>query len=89
MTDTYLVFFIADDSVGPGGGSILAYKAGDISYNKKLLKESSDSNLGGTYVKEYSASGVPILDTTFDGKTITASLYKDNQYLGMGYFDRN
>ena len=87
MTDKYLVFFIADDSVGPGGGSILAYKAGDVSYNEKLLKESSDFSLGGTYVKEYNASKVPILDTSFDGKTITASLYKDNQYLGMGYFD--
>lgn len=87
MTDKYLVFFVADDSVGPGGGSILAYKAGDVSYNEKLLKESSDSSLGGTYVKEYDANKVPILDTSFDGKTITASLYKDNQYLGMGYFD--
>lgn len=87
MTDKYLVFFITDDSVGPGGGSILAYKAGDILYDEKLLKESSDFSLSGTYVKEYNASKVPILDTSFDGKTITASLYKDNQYLGMGYFD--
>lgn len=87
ITDKYLVFFIADDSVGPGGGGILAYRAGDVSYDEKLLRESSDFSLGGTYVKEYNASKVPILDTSFDGKTITASLYKDNQYLGMGYFD--
>lgn len=87
VTDKYLVGFIADDSVGPGGGSILAYKAGDTTYDEKLLKESSDSSLGGTYVKEYNASQAPILDTLFDGKKITASLYKNNQYLGMGYFD--
>lgn len=87
VTDKYLVFFIADDSVGPGGGSILAYKAGNMSYDEKILKESSSYSLGGTYVKEYSASEAPIFDTLFDGKKITASLYKNNQYLGMGYFD--
>lgn len=90
VTDKHLVFFVTDDSLGPGGGSILAYTAGDTSFDEKLLKESTDfyiDNLGGTYVKEYTEDEGPILDTFFDGKKITASVYEDYQYLGMGSFD--
>lgn len=75
LTDNYLVFFTED--------RILTYKAGDYTFNKELLKTSCCGN----YVKERDPNGGgDILDTSFDGKTITATLYTD-QYLGMGIFD--
>ena len=85
LINGYLVLFIDDDSVGPGGGGILVYKIGDATYYSDFLKESTDYTLGGTYVREYASA--PTLDTSFDGETITATLYKDNQNLGMGQYD--
>ena len=82
VTDKYLVLIRTED-----GGDMLVYKAGNLFYDKKLLMDSSAYSLGGSYVKEYNTNKEPILETSFDGKKITASLYKDNQYIGMGYFD--
>lgn len=79
VTKKYLVLFGGDDISLKG---IYAYKVGDALYDATLLQKS-----WGSYVKEYDANYVPTLETSFAGKTITASLYKDNQYLGMGNFD--
>lgn len=79
VTKRYLVLFGGDDI---SSKAIFAYKAGDVSYDASLQK-----NSWGSYVKGYDSNYVPTLDTSFDGRTITASVYKDNQYIGMGEFD--
>ena len=79
VANKYLILFGGDDI---SLKAIFAYKAGDTLYDVPLLQKS-----WGNYVKEYDASYVPTLETSFDGKTITASAYKDTQYIGMGNFD--
>lgn len=80
VTDSYLVMTQTNE------GRVLAYKAGEVDYDRSLLQKSSPPN-GLSYVKEYDSNYVPVVDTSFNGTTLAATLYRDNQSLGMGHFD--
>ena len=88
VTGKDIVLFVDQNSEGTGAGSIFHYRAGKSDYDRDLLAKASSFALGGSYVKEYDATMyTPVYGTSFDGETITATLYKDNQSLGMGYYD--